>query len=178
MVELTTIARPYAEAVFGLADKQGNLAKWSELLARLSAAAADPQLSALLGNPRVSAADLEDMLLAACGADRPTELRGLVSTLIENGRVSALPQVANLYEDLKNRREGVVEADIQTAFPLDAQQLSGLVADLERRYARKVQPRVHTNPDLIGGVRVTIGDEVIDGSVRAKLDAMNGALAN
>jgi F-type H+-transporting ATPase subunit delta len=96
--------------------------------------------------------------------------------LIENGRLATLPEIRELYEELKNAREGVVEALITSAYPLDSGQLSTLVAELEQRFKRKVRPQVNVDAALIGGVRMQVGDEVIDGSVRGKLAAMAVAL--
>lgn len=178
MAEFTTIARPYAEAVFELADKTQSLVNWSQLLASMSVATEHPQIRALLGNPRVPAAQLVDLIVGLFANHPPPELRGFVTALVENGRLAVLPQVSKLFDELKNQREGVVDADIQSAFPIDPTQLAGLVSDLERRFNRKVNPHVSINGELIGGVRVTIGDEVIDGSVKAKLGAMAQALKN
>jgi F-type H+-transporting ATPase subunit delta len=99
-----------------------------------------------------------------------------VRVLIENRRLAALPEIRNLFEALKNEREGTVEAQIASAFPLDGEALAGLVADLEKRFKRKIQPVVSVDPGLIGGVSIQVGDEVIDGSVRGKLASMAVAL--
>jgi F-type H+-transporting ATPase subunit delta len=100
-----------------------------------------------------------------------------VRVLIENSRIGVLPEVRDLFVELKHEREGVVDAEIASAFPLDDTQLTALVSDLEARFKRKVQPQVAIDQDLIGGVKVVVGDEVIDGSVRGKLAAMAAALA-
>ena len=98
--------------------------------------------------------------------------------LIANDRLALLPEIRAMFEVLKNEREGVVDADIASAFPLDDAQLAGLVADLEKRFKRKINPHVSVDPELIGGVRVAVGDEVIDGSVRGKLAALAAGLLN
>jgi F-type H+-transporting ATPase subunit delta len=176
MAETATIARPYAEAVFGLADKSGTLAKWSQLLGALAAAAADPQVRALIGDPKLSEDQLYGLFASIAGADIPAEAQNLVRVLIANDRLTLLPEIHALFEDLRHEREGVVEAEIRTAFPMANGQLESLVGDLERRFKRKVQPRVTVDPALIGGVRIAVGDEVIDGSVRGKLADMANAL--
>lgn len=176
MVEITTIARPYAEAVFDLAECSGSLPRWSGILAALSGVAAHPETQRLLGNPKVTGAQLVDLFMAvAKDADSP-EVRNFVQVLAENQRLAALPQLRELFEALKNEREGLVDARITTAVALDDAQVSGLVADLERRFKRKIRPQVSVDAELIGGVRVAIGDEVIDASVRGKLGAMLSAL--
>ena len=176
MAEIATIARPYAEAVFGLADKAGALPAWSKRLARMAQVAAHAEMQACIGNPNLSADRLYGLFVSLCGEDLPLEAQNFVRVLIANDRLALLPEIEVQYEQLKNEREGVVEAQIQTAFPLDEAHLAGLVADLERRFKRKVQPQVTLDRELIGGVRIVIGDEVIDGSVRGKLDGMAAAL--
>jgi F-type H+-transporting ATPase subunit delta len=175
MAELSTIARPYAEAVFDLADKGGSLAQWSATLANLAAAAEHPDVRQLLGNPRVSATALVDMFVAVSG-DPSQETRKLLEALTANQRVAVLPAMRDQFEALKNERESTVDARIETAFPLEGADLAGLVADLERKFKRKVRPEVSVDASLIGGVKVTVGDQVIDGSVRGKLAAMAASL--
>lgn len=175
MAEVTTIARPYAEAIFSLADKAGALQAWSEALARLAAVAAAPELEPLYGNPKVTAAQFVEVF-AAGGGGMPAEVRSLLQVLAENKRLEALPAVREHFETLKAEREGAVDAVIESAYPLEGEALAALVADLERRFKRKVRPQVSVDGELIGGARITVGDKVIDGSVRGKLDAMNAGL--
>jgi F-type H+-transporting ATPase subunit delta len=175
MAELATIARPYAEAVFELASQSGSLDKWSAMLSRLAQAAVHPSVTPLIGNPRVSDAQLVDLFMSL-GGEEVSGARNFVAALAENRRLAALPQLRELFEALKNTREGVVEAEIATAFPLSQADLDGLISGLERRFKRRVQPSVHTDESLIGGVRIRVGDEVIDSSVRGRLAAMSSAL--
>jgi F-type H+-transporting ATPase subunit delta len=176
MAEIATIARPYAEAVFKVADGEGKLAAWADVLDRLAAVAANPAIGELLGDPNVTPDQLYGVIAGAAG-DLPAEAQNLVRVLIENGRVAVLPEVRDLFVELKHQREGVVDAAIESAFPLDDAQLATLVGELETRFKRKVKPQVAVDQDLIGGVKVVVGDEVIDGSVRGKLAAMAAALA-
>lgn len=175
MAENITIARPYAEAIFGLADAASALGKWSRTLAVMAEVAANPELRAASANPKLSAAQVYGLFAGACG-DLPIEAQNLVRVLIENGRLTLLPEIRDMYEELKNERESVVEALITSAQPLEDTQLSALVAELERRFGRKVSPQVRVDAELIGGARVQVGDEVIDGSVHGKLAAMAAAL--
>ena len=175
MAENVTLARPYAGAIFALADAGGALGKWSRTLAVMAVVAATPELRAATGNPNLSADQVYGLFAGACG-DLATEAQNLTRVLIENGRLATLPEIRDVYEELKNEREGVVEAVITSAYPLDSGQLSVLVAELEKRFKRKVNPQVNVDAGLIGGVRMQVGDEVIDGSVRGKLAAMAVAL--
>jgi len=174
MAEVATIARPYAEAVFALADKAGTLAPWSDALARLAAFARAPELAQLMGNPKVSSAQMADLFSAA--GEMPQEAKGLIDALIENRRLEALPAVAAQFEVLKADREGSVDAEITSAYALEGAELASLVADLERRFKRRIRPHVAVDQSLIGGARVRVGDQVIDGSVRGKLEAMRNGL--
>ncbi|HXF65925.1 MAG TPA: F0F1 ATP synthase subunit delta [Burkholderiales bacterium] len=175
MAEATTIARPYAEAVFGLAEAAGTLERWSRALAQMAQVVGHPELRAAIGDPNLSADALYALVAAGCGELAGDE-QNFLRVLIENDRLALLPQIRAIYESLKNEREGVVEAQIASAYPLADGELEALVADLERRFGRRIQPRVTVDRELIGGVRVQVEDEVIDGSVRGKLAAMAAAL--
>jgi F-type H+-transporting ATPase subunit delta len=176
MAETATIARPYAEAVFGLAEKAGSSGKWLEMLAAMAQVAAHPDMQACIGNPNLGAKHLYDLFMALCKQDFPAEARNFVRVLIDNGRLGLLPGIHAQFAELKNEHDGVLEAEIRSAFPLDNAQITALVADVSRRFKRRVQPRVTLDKDLIGGVHIKVGDEVIDGSVRGKLESMATAL--
>ena len=176
MAETVTIARPYAEAVFGLADKAGATGNWLAMLGTMAQVAGNPEMQACIGNPNVSPKALYDLFIALCKQDYPIEARNFVRVLIGNDRLALLPEIYAQFTELKNEREGVLEAEIASAFPLDNAQINGLVADVSKRFKRRVQPRVSVDRELIGGVRITVGDEVIDGSVRGKLEDMAAAL--
>jgi len=175
MAEIITIARPYAEALFALADKDGTLQGWSDTLARLASVAQAPELERLYGNPKVTSAQFVNVFAAAAG-DMPAAGRSFLQVLAENKRLEALPAVRDHFEELKAEREGAVDAAIASAYPLEGAELAALVADLERRFKRKIRPQVSVDKELIGGARITVGDQVIDGTVRGKLQAMNAGL--
>ncbi|MBM3346835.1 MAG: F0F1 ATP synthase subunit delta [Betaproteobacteria bacterium] len=177
MAEIATIARPYAEAAFRLAEESGATSSWSSALSRLAAVAQSADVEQLVGNPRVTSAQLTELLVGLSG-ESDASLRNFVGALVENKRVPALPSVHEQFEVLKNEREGTIDATIESALPMDDQQLATLVADLERRFKRRIRPQVTINAELIGGACVRVGDEVIDGSVRSKLAAMSVALKN
>lgn len=176
MAEPSTLARPYAEAVFRLADTAGKLPEWSDVLADLAKVAVDPAVEAAMGDPNLSAPKLAGLFIRILEGRLSREAENLVRVLAENRRLELLPQIAEQYEMLKNEREGIVEAEVISAFPMEDGQLSQLVTRLEQRTGKRVKPQVRIDPDLIAGVRVVIGDKVIDASVRAQLAALEAAL--
>jgi F-type H+-transporting ATPase subunit delta len=175
VAEVATIARPYAEAAFELADKSASLPAWSDALAALAQAAQDPEMQRVLGNPRVPDAKMVEMF-SGVAAGAPQELQRLLQALAENKRLSVLPEMREQFERLRAEREGTVDAKIESAFPMAGDELKSLVADLERRFKRKVRAHVVHDPELIGGARISVGDQVIDGSIRGKLTAMAAGL--
>lgn len=178
MAELVTIARPYAEAVFKLAREKDNLAGWSRILAVLEALVRDPQLQACIGDPNVNAQELEGLILGVAGDSVNGAGRNFVQVLVSNDRLALLPEIRALYDNLRREHEGILEAKIISALPLDDNQRAELQARLEAKYRRKVSAEVEVDPRLIGGVRIVIGDKVIDATVRGKLDAMAAALSH
>ena len=176
MAEPSTIARPYAEAAFRLADAQGKLADWATAIANLSAVAADERVRAAIGDPNIPAAKVAGLIISILSGKLSGEIENFVRLLAENGRLDVLAEIRSQYEALKNEREGVVEAEITTAFEMDQAQLADLVSRLEKKTGRKVRARVSVDKALIGGVKIAIGDQVIDGSARAQLGALENAL--
>ena len=176
MAEPSTVARPYAEAAFRLADAEKALGKWSEMMAALGLVAADERVRAAMSDPNLTSAQVAGIFIAILSGKLDGEAENFVRVLAENGRLELLPEIRSQFEALKNEREGVVEADVHSAFELSDAQVADLVRRLESRTARKVRVRVHTDKELIGGVKVVLGDKVIDGSARAQLSALETAL--
>jgi F-type H+-transporting ATPase subunit delta len=178
MAENITIARPYAEAAFAFADAGGSLSGWAQALDVMAGAAMHPELREAIGNPRLTDEQLYGLFALLTGDAMTGEVRNFVRLLIENARLALLPEIRDLFQELKHEREGMVDALVSTAFELDAAQLAELTAGLERRFRRKVNPVIAVDKELIGGVRVKVGDEVIDNSVRGQLAALAAALKN
>ncbi|MDR2154398.1 MAG: F0F1 ATP synthase subunit delta [Burkholderiaceae bacterium] len=174
MAELATIARPYAEALFEASS--GDLpATWGWLSA-LAAAADTPLLLQFAANPKVGADEVFRLMTSVLPQPLPGHGANFLRTVIDNGRLAALPEVARQFHALVNARSGCSDAQIYSAFPIAAGELADLQAVLEKRFARRLETQVHVDPDLIGGVRVVVGDEVLDTSVRARLQQMKAAL--
>ena len=176
MAEPSTVARPYAEAAFRLADEKRGLARWSEMLAALVAVARDERVQRAIADPNLSDASLAGLFIAILSGRLDGDAENFVRVLAQNDRLALLPEIRTQFEALKNEREGVVEAELQSAFELTTAQIADLVQRLEQKTGRKIKSRVTIDKALIGGVRVVLGDKVIDGSVRAQLAALETAL--
>ena len=179
MAELATIARPYADALFKAStaapgtDLSGTVA-WVE---EMAAIAANPQLRQLADNPKVTSDQVFDVIAGVVRNPLPDAARNFLRVIIDNGRVDALPEVAAQFRALVNQRNGSSDAVVYSAFPLDAAALAGLDAALEKRFGRKLSvSSVQVDESLIGGIRVVVGDEVLDTSVKARLEQMKAAL--
>lgn len=178
MAEITTIARPYAEAVFKLAREQGKLTAWSEALQLLSSVVSHPEMASLVGNPRITHLQLVELIQGVCQGKLPEEAVPLLKVMAENKRLSVLPQVYQRFEALRYESEGVLDAEITSAFPLGDAEVAAIAASLSTKLGKRVQATTRVDESLIGGVRVAVGDWVVDGSVRARLDQMAVALTS
>jgi F-type H+-transporting ATPase subunit delta len=172
MAELTTIARPYAEAAFRLAREGNALPVWSQMLRLLAGVIADPKVAGALDNPRLTAGDKEALLLSLCGDRLDPQGRSFVRVLVEADRVSVVPQIAAQFESLKDAADGLARARIDSAFPLSDAELAELKGALERHFGKKIETSVNVDQALIGGARITVGDTVVDGTIEAQLSAM------
>ena len=177
MAELATIARPYAEALFRVA-KSGNLAAWSDLVSEMAAVAALPDVKSFASNPKLTDKQVSETFLSLLKSNVSPEAKNFVGMLVENGRLTLLPEIGNQFHALKNAAEGAADAEITSAFEMTDAQVKDLMATLEKKFGRKLNPTVKVDNSLIGGVRVAVGDEVLDTSVRAKLQNMYVALAS
>lgn len=178
MAEPVTIARPYAEAVFKLASEGNALAAWSDALANINGVVADERVQACISDPKVNAQQLEGLVLGVVGDKLSGDARNFVQVLVQNHRLDLMPLISSHYEALKRDKEGVLEAKIISALQMSDEQVKQLVAQLESKYKRKVTVQVDTDTSLIGGVKIIVGDKVIDATVRGKLDAMAAALTH
>jgi F-type H+-transporting ATPase subunit delta len=176
MAERTTVARPYADAAFRIAREQNALSRWSEMVKLAEAIATDPQMAEALANPKLDTGDKTSLLLSIAGDRFSDDMRNFVRVLIEADRIELLPEIRTLFEALRNDAEGVARATIETALPLTDAQLEQITAALAKRFGKRIEASTSINPALIGGARIAVGDTVIDGSVREKLEAMRHAL--
>ncbi|MDR2129029.1 MAG: F0F1 ATP synthase subunit delta [Burkholderiaceae bacterium] len=174
MAELATIARPYAEALFEAS--QDALQPTQRWLDALAAAAQSPDLLQFAADPKVNARQVFEVVTAVLQEPLPGQGVNFLQTVIDNGRLAALPEAARQFRALVNGKSGSADAAIYSAFPISDADLKSLHAVLEKRFGRKLEIAVHIDPGLIGGVRVVVGDEVLDASVKARLQQMKLAL--
>jgi F-type H+-transporting ATPase subunit delta len=177
MAELATIARPYAEALYQAAGSAASGLK--DQMSSLAALAADEGLRQFADNPKVPPVQVFDLIAGVAlqkGLSLDAKVANLLRAVLDNGRLAALPEVAAQFQALVNASSGVSDAVVESAFPIDGAQLADVVAALEKRFGRKLNAQVSLAPELIGGVRVTVGDEVLDTSVKARLEQMKAAL--
>ena len=178
MAENVTLARPYAEAAFALARESGSLDAWRDFLARLAFVVADEQVSACIADPRFALERLHQLLLDSAGVAASAEQANFVRLLLDNERTQALPEICQVYQGLLDAHQGIRDVVVTSAFSLDEVSQARLLADLEAHFGAKLRLQVNLDPALIGGVRIALGDQVIDASVRGKLAAMAAALQN
>lgn len=174
MAEIATIARPYAEALFKAAGTdQAALVQQVQALAQV---AAQPQLLQFADDPKIEPAQVAQLVTSVLGSPLSPAAGNLLDLVIRNGRLAALPEIASQFQALVNAQSGVSDATIYSAFVIDLPQLNDVVSALERRFQRKLKTHVVIDPELIGGIRVVVGDEVLDTSVKARLEQMRVAL--
>ena len=176
MAELSTVARPYAEALYSAAKGAGSLDRWVALTDELGSLVRHPQVADLVANPKLDAGQVFDVISGLLKSPLPAEGTNFLRLLIENDRLATLPEIARQFRILKNAADGVADCLIESAFALDDAQLSELLAKLATKFGLELKPEVKVDPSLIGGVRVTVGDHVLDTSVKSRLAQMQAAL--
>ena len=174
MAELATIARPYAEALFKA--QAADLAGTASWLDELAAVAQNVQLLEFAESPKVSDAQLLELISGVVKTALPEAGKNFLRLAIENRRLVAVPEIAQQFRALKNAQTGTADATVFSAFAIDASALADLSSTLEKRFARKLNLRVEIDASLIGGIRVVVGDEVLDTSVMARMEQMKAAL--
>ncbi len=177
MQEDLTIARPYAQAVFELAREQDALAVWSQMLAFLAVVVAHDDMKRLIKDPRIAAAALEGLVLDIADGRLNQHGKNLVSQLIANGRLTIVPEMAELFEQLSARAQNVLNVDISSAYPLDAEHTQVITDAVASRFGKHVEVSTNTDPNLIGGAVIKVGDHVIDLSMRGRLTQLRMTLS-
>ena len=177
MAELSSIARPYAQAVFELAKDSGHYGPWSEALEFLAKVAADKDMAALFSNPRVSRQQAADIVIELLGEAVGDEPKNLVRLLAQNRRLQALSAILKQYELLRAEAERTIRAELESALPISDEEQRRIAGALKTRLGREVELVVTTNRELVGGAVIRAGDLVIDGSIRARLERLAAAVS-
>ena len=176
MAERTTVARPYADAAFRIASEANALGKWSGMLRTATDIGRDATMTSALENPKLSAEEKSSLFLSVAGDGFDADMRSFVRVLIDARRIALLPEIRTLFEAFKADAEGVAKATIESARPLSEAEVADLAAAMSRRLGKRVETTTAVDPALIGGARIAVGDTVIDGSVRGKLQQMRQEL--
>lgn len=176
MAELTTLARPYAKAVFQAALSSNELGSCSTMLKLAAAVENIEAVSKALASPSLTAKQQAKILIDLCGNDIGPKVRSFIIILAENKRLALLPEIVSLFEVMKANQEKTVEVGVLSAFPLANETQQALAEALKTRLQREVKLHAEVDKRLIGGVIVRTGDLVIDGSVRGKLGKLAEAM--
>ena len=167
--EKATIARPYTEAAYAVAQKKDDLDQWSGMLNLLAMVVMDAEVAGLIINPNVAREKIEKLMLEIGGDNVTDEGRNFIKLLLENDRMLYLPEIASLFDKLKSEREGSIEVEITSAYAVDAAQQKKLTKALEQKLGKQVRLSTEKDPSLMGGIKIRAGDLVIDGSVKEKI---------
>lgn len=176
MAEKSTIARPYAQAAFSMAESQGNLKKWSDMLQLVAAVASDDAMQTLIGNPSIDNDKLIELFAGICGDGLDQYGQNFVRVLADNKRLDVIPEIADLYEEKRAEAESTVVAEVTSASPLSEAQQAQLVTALKKRLGREVTLVTKTDETILGGAVVRAGDLVIDASVTGQLEQLANTL--
>ncbi len=172
MADYTTSARPYARAVFDLANAAGTVSEWSDALALMAAVATDAGVQDMLDNPQTGRAQKGDLMLQIIGDKLNTKQQNLLKLMAENGRLRELPEVLQQFETFRAEAEGKIEAEVISAFDLSQEQEQTITEMLKSKLGRDVSITISTDESLIGGVVIKAGDTIIDGSMKSQLETL------
>ena len=170
MAEISTIARPYATAVFNFANESKSLSNWSDALVLLSAVVKDEHIKSIIEDSKVLDSEREDLILNVCKGKLDENGSNFVKLLVENKRLLILPEISLFFEELKAEAEGTIEAEIIMAEKPNQKTVDDLLKSLEKKFNKKIEGKVVIDKNIIGGTKIVVGDSVIDASVRAQLD--------
>jgi len=176
MADNASIARPYAKAVFDLAQETNSFDEWSSALENLAAISQDDAFIALVNDPRVEGSKTAELLADVAKDSLPEGGTNLINLLVQNDRVLALADIKQQYGDLVAKAKAIVNAKVTTALPLTSDQKSSLQAALETRLGMKVEIDESVDASLVGGAIIQAGDLVIDGSAQGRIEKLTSAL--
>lgn len=172
MAELSTIARPYAVAAYNLAKEHKDLGRWSDMLSLMSGVAKNDTMQSFINDPKVQKSNLESVFLDICGEHLSEHGQNLIKVLVEYGRLGLLPAISEAFEALKAKDEGVLQAEIISAVALAENESKEIIQKLETRFEKKIEVENRVDPALLGGMKIVVGDTVIDTSVQSQLQSL------
>jgi F-type H+-transporting ATPase subunit delta len=172
----SSAARRYTDAVFGLARDAGTLDQWQVDLDRLGELIDDRNAATIFASPKVTEAEKRAVLDRVLSSAQP-ETRRLATLLLERGRLTIAPEIAELFREQTLAERGIVVADVTTAIPLDSRSESSIKQRLSAAFGKQVEIRTHVDESIIGGVIARVGDQLIDGSVSSQLKRLRTRLA-
>ena len=170
MAEISTIARPYAVAIFNLAKEENALSEWSDMLSLMSGVVENKAINSFVLDSKVLDTDRKELILNICGDKINSSGKNLIKLLVEYKRLLILTEITLLFEELKAKDEGVMEAEIIMADQPDKKMVENLLISLEKRFNKKIEGKVVIDKSIVGGTKIIVGDTVIDASVRGQLD--------
>ena len=172
MAENSTIARPYAQAAFDIANEKGDLKNWSDMLQLIAMVTSDAVLSDMISNPSIEREKIVDVIVDVCGDNLNELAKNFVKVLADNGRLNIMPEIARGYEEHRAEAEKTVEAEVTSAFPLSDAQVKSMTEALKKRLGREVTLKTSIDETIVGGAIIRAGDLMIDGSVSGQLDKL------
>jgi F-type H+-transporting ATPase subunit delta len=172
MSELSTLARPYAEAVFKIAVENKSISDWSEVLEFLSVVMQDKEMVAIVANPKVSQEQLTTLILDICQGQVTEQSENFVKLLVQNERLILAPQISELFEAYKADHEGYVDVELTSAYALTKDEQKKFASTLKKQLSKDVKITTSIDKSLIGGFIAKAGDKVIDGSVKGLLQQL------
>ena len=172
MAENSTIARPYAQAAFDIANEKSDLKNWSDMLQLIAAVAADAVMSDMISNPSIEREKVVEIIVDVCGDNLNDLAKNFVKVLAENGRLNVVTEIALGYEEHRAEAEKTVEAEVTSAFPLSDAQIKSMTEALKKRLGREVTLNTNIDETIVGGAIIRAGDLMIDGSVSGQLDKL------
>ena len=176
MAENSTIARPYAQAAFDIANEKGDLKSWSEMLQLISAVASDAVLSDMISNPSIEREKIVEIIVDVCGDNLNDLAKNYIKVLADNGRLNVATEIALGFEEHRAEAEKTVEAEVISAFPLSDAQVKSMTEALKKRLGREVTLNTSIDETIVGGAIIRAGDLMIDGSVSGQLDKLATSL--
>ena len=176
MAETITVARPYAVAVWRHAEAEGKTDLWADMLGLMADVVSDETMSGIVADPRIDASRLAQLMLDICGGRINETAESFVKLLVENGKLSLMPEISSVYALLKSEAGGAIEATLQAAYPVNAKFEQAISAAMQKKLNREVHFTTEEDKSLLGGVVVRVGDMVIDASVRGQIESLANEL--